>query len=58
MTIFAGMERERCADLMQEQFPRERLQTRRHAGMRYRGQSYEVSVPVPRLARARTTWPT
>ena len=40
--IFAGMERDALHDLMQEQFPRERLQTRRHAGMRYRGQSYEV----------------
>ena len=47
--IFAEMEAAALADLMQEQFPRERLQTRRHAGMRYRGQSYEVSVPVPSL---------
>ena len=47
--IFAEMEAAALADLMQEQFPRERLQTRRHAGMRYRGQSYEVAVPVPRL---------
>jgi N-methylhydantoinase A len=36
-------------ELIREKFPRERLQARRHAGMRYRGQSYEVSVPVPRL---------
>jgi len=43
------METAALADLMQERFPREQLQTRRHAGMRYRGQSYEVSVPVPRL---------
>jgi N-methylhydantoinase A len=47
--IFAEMETAALADLMQEQFPRERLQTRRHAGMRYRGQSYEVSVSVPGL---------
>jgi N-methylhydantoinase A len=47
--IFAEMEAAALADLMREQFPRERLQTRRHAGMRYRGQSYEVSVPVPSL---------
>jgi N-methylhydantoinase A len=47
--IFAGMEAQALDDLMQEQFPRERLETRRHAGMRYRGQSYEVAVPVPRL---------
>jgi N-methylhydantoinase A len=43
---FAGMEQEALAELLQEQFPRERLTTVRSAGMRYRGQSYEVSVPV------------
>jgi N-methylhydantoinase A len=47
--IFATMETAALEDLMREQFPRERLVTRRHAGMRYRGQSYEVPVPVPRL---------
>jgi len=44
--IFAGMEEAALADLMQEQFTREQLTTLRSAGMRYRGQSYEVSVPV------------
>jgi len=47
--IFAAMETAALEDLMREQFPRERLLTRRHAGMRYRGQSYEVAVPVARL---------
>ena len=47
--IFAAMEAEALQDLIQEQIPRERLQTVRHAGMRYRGQSYEVAVPVPGL---------
>jgi N-methylhydantoinase A len=47
--IFAEMEAAALAELMREQFPRQRLQTRRHAGMRYRGQSYEVMVPVPSL---------
>ena len=47
--IFTEMETAALEDLMREQFPRERLLTRRHAGMRYRGQSYEVAVPVPRL---------
>jgi N-methylhydantoinase A len=47
--IFAAMEAEALQDLIQEQIPRERLQTDRHAGMRYRGQSYEVAVPVPGL---------
>ena len=37
------------ADLIQEQFTREQLTTLRNAGMRYRGQSYEVSVPVTEL---------
>jgi N-methylhydantoinase A len=47
--IFAAMEASALADLLQENFPRERLTTLRSAGMRYRGQSYEVSVPVVAL---------
>jgi N-methylhydantoinase A len=47
--IFAGMETAALADLMQEQFSRAQLSTLRSAGMRYRGQSYEVSVPVAEL---------
>ena len=47
--IFAAMEADALQDLLQEQIPRERLETVRHAGMRYRGQSYEVAVPVPSL---------
>jgi N-methylhydantoinase A len=47
--IFAAMEAQALQDLLQEQIPRERLETVRHAGMRYRGQSYEVAVPVPAL---------
>jgi N-methylhydantoinase A len=46
---FAEMEREALAELLQEQFAREQLTTLRSAGMRYRGQSYEVSVPVSQL---------
>jgi len=44
--IFADMEAAALSDLLQEKFTRERLTTLRSAGMRYRGQSYEVSVPV------------
>lgn len=44
--IFRRMEKEALGDLMREKFPRKRLTTLRHAAMRYRGQSYEVSVPV------------
>jgi N-methylhydantoinase A len=47
--IFARMEAAALADLMQEQFAREQLSTLRSAGMRYRGQSYEVSVQVAAL---------
>jgi N-methylhydantoinase A len=47
--IFAELESAALDDLMRENFPRERLLSRRHAGMRYRGQSYDVAVPVPRL---------
>jgi N-methylhydantoinase A len=47
--IFAELENAALDDLMRENFPRERLLSRRHAGMRYRGQSYDVAVPVPRL---------
>jgi N-methylhydantoinase A len=49
--VFAEMEAAALADLEREQFPRARLQTRRRAAMRYRGQSYEVAVPVPSLRR-------
>jgi N-methylhydantoinase A len=50
--IFAEMEGQALDDLIREQFPRERLQTHRRAGMRYRGQSYEVAVPVSSLRGA------
>jgi N-methylhydantoinase A len=46
------MEEGALADLMQEQFTREQLSTLRSAGMRYRGQSYEVSVAVTELNSA------
>jgi N-methylhydantoinase A len=48
--IFAELEARALQDLLAEGFARERLATRRHAGMRYRGQSYEVPVEVPSLA--------
>ena len=47
--IFADLENAALDDLMRENFPRERLLSRRHAGMRYRGQSYDVAVPVAHL---------
>jgi N-methylhydantoinase A len=48
--IFAELEARALQDLLEERFARERLATRRHAGMRYRGQSYELPVEVPSLA--------
>ena len=51
--IFAGMEEAALADLMREQFVREQLTTLRSAGMRYRGQSYEVSRSGCRTERRR-----
>ena len=50
--VFHEMEVAALADLAREQFPPERLKTLRAAGMRYRGQSYEVSVPVGALRNA------
>jgi N-methylhydantoinase A len=49
---FAAMEAQALSDLLNEGLPRERLQTHRRAGMRYRGQSYEVAVPLGRLRDA------
>ena len=46
---FAEMEQAAVAQLLEEAFPHQRLTALRNAGMRYRGQSYEVSVPVSRL---------
>jgi N-methylhydantoinase A len=46
---FAELEQQALQELMEENFPRERLCTRRQAGMRYRGQSYEVPVEVRSL---------
>jgi N-methylhydantoinase A len=46
---FAEMEQAGLAELLQEKFAREQLTTLRTAGMRYRGQSYEVNVPVSAL---------
>ncbi|MGB6536759.1 MAG: hydantoinase/oxoprolinase family protein [Xanthobacteraceae bacterium] len=47
--IFVEMEGAALAELLHEKFLREQLATLRSAGMRYRGQSYEVNVPVSAL---------
>jgi N-methylhydantoinase A len=49
--IFAEMEESAIAELLVEKFARDQVATLRSAGMRYRGQSYEVSVPVGALHR-------
>jgi N-methylhydantoinase A len=50
--LFQGMEERIIADLLRENFPRERVHTLRSAGLRYRGQSYEVVVPVDQVSGA------
>lgn len=50
--LFAGLEEQVIADLEAENFAREKIAIQRHAGMRYRGQSYEVTVPVGPLRDA------
>jgi N-methylhydantoinase A len=50
--IFAGIAATARDDLIREGFTQDRLMIRRSAGMRYRGQSYEVSVPVEGLRTA------
>ncbi len=51
--IFAEMEDSAMAELLTEKFAREQVATLRSAGLRYRGQSYEVSVPVGALRGVR-----
>jgi len=50
--IFAEMEVSAIVELITEKFAREQVVTLRSAGMRYRGQSYEVSVPAGALRGA------
>lgn len=48
--LYRGMEQAARADLRAEAFADDRIDTLRSAGMRYRGQSYEVAVDVSPLA--------
>lgn len=48
--LFEGLEAQVRADLAQERFLPGDIHLQRFAGMRYRGQSYEVTVPVSSLA--------
>lgn len=50
--LFREMETAAAKDLAVEGIPADRIETLRTAGMRYRGQSYEVAVDVPVLANA------
>jgi N-methylhydantoinase A len=50
--VFAELEAKALQELVEERFAPERLITRRQAAMRYRGQSYEVSVDLATLAQA------
>jgi len=49
--LFRDLETQSIDDLIAERFPRERITTLRAAGMRYRGQSYEVDVPAPAITQ-------
>ena len=49
-SIFARLEKEAVEELVIERFPRETIGTLRYAGMRYRGQSYEVTIPAKSIA--------
>jgi N-methylhydantoinase A len=49
--LFRDLETQSVGDLVRQKFPRERIGTLRAAGMRYRGQSYEVDVPVAAISR-------
>ncbi|MGE3247142.1 MAG: hydantoinase/oxoprolinase family protein [Beijerinckiaceae bacterium] len=44
--IYAGLEAQVVEDLEAENFSRAQIVLQRNAGMRYRGQSYEVTVPA------------
>ncbi len=44
--LFKGLEIEAIHELVLERFPSETINTLRYAGMRYRGQSYEVTIPA------------
>jgi N-methylhydantoinase A len=48
-SVFEGLERTVTRALLDENIPHDRLKMLRTAGMRYRGQSYEVAVPVSEL---------
>ncbi|HEX9463764.1 MAG TPA: hydantoinase/oxoprolinase family protein [Alphaproteobacteria bacterium] len=50
--VYAGLERAVMSTLARPDTPPERLQALRSAGMRYSGQSYEVTVPVGELSSA------
>ncbi len=45
-SLFAGLETEAIDELVIERFERQSINTLRYAGMRYRGQSYEVTIPA------------
>jgi N-methylhydantoinase A len=47
--LYAELDDAALADLLRDRFPRESLTTMRSAGMRYRGQSYEVNVSLGAL---------
>jgi len=49
---FAALEREAVANLLEEGVPQRAIRTRRSAGMRYLGQSWELAIDLPPEARS------
>jgi len=45
-SLFVGLEKESIEELVVERFERQSINTLRYAGMRYRGQSYEITIPA------------
>jgi N-methylhydantoinase A len=45
-SLFVGLEKEAIEELVVERFERQSINTLRYAGMRYRGQSYEITIPA------------
>ena len=55
-TAFAALAGDATASLEAEGFPAARIRCERHADLRYVGQAYELTVPVPQDAVTESTW--
>lgn len=55
--VFSRLETQGLEDLQREGFEPEQIQVQRFLDMRYRGQSYELTVPWPEAGRADASYP-